>query len=792
MFIALAALAVVHLVAGRHLAERQLVENTRRGAERMIDEVFAATSRLPPGERKEEFSRALTTLDRDYNVLSVGTLNADSKPVGYAGIESKQFAWDDHPGLADLIECATGTDRTLSTFLPRATPPRVLLVRAVPPAGPDESSPGVAFVELNLSSALAAIRDSTEQLGGTVAFLVMITGFALTIVLWQQVLRPLQRLTMALNGAMSDGGALVLPRGLPNNEIGSLARAFADSLERVAEHESEIRRLALVASRTHSGVVLADAAFNVEWVNEGFVSQTGYTLDEVKGKPLVNLLRGPNTDPVAVAQLRRHMAAGQGCDTEILQYAKDGRELWVLLEVRPAYDAKGEIANFVAIGTDITDRKRTEAALRESRAKLEENVQELKARKADLEEQQARLERLARDLEEAKNAAEAASRTKSEFLATMSHEIRTPMNGVLGVAELLLRTELDERQTDYVNTMRDSGEALLTLLNDILDLSKLEAGKLTLERIPFCISDVLATVTALMELRARDKGLALLIDRDEGIADHVIGDPSRLRQILFNLLGNAIKFTDAGSVSVHVRRSPSIGKPGALRFEVRDTGVGIPESARKHLFERFVQADSSTSRTFGGTGLGLAICRQLTELMDGTIGFESQVGRGTVFHVDLVLDPAEEGEQQADDSAGPEGDTQRSLDILVAEDHPVNQRLLLAVLGTLGHRVTLATTGIEAVRSARAGAYDLILMDVQMPEMDGVMATKIIRSLEGPVSRIPIVALTAHAMEGRREAYLAAGMTDYVSKPIKMSELARVLQSVADGEGSGEAMAATA
>ncbi|MCA8930787.1 MAG: hypothetical protein KDC18_22250, partial [Alphaproteobacteria bacterium] len=171
--------------------------------------------------------------------------------------------------------------------------------------------------------------------------------------------------------------------------------------------------------------------------------------------------------------------------------------------------------------------------------------------------------------------------------------------------------------------------------------------------------------------------------------------------ILFNLLGNAIKFTDAGSVSVHVRRSPSIDKPGALRFEVRDTGVGIPESARKHLFERFVQADSSTSRTFGGTGLGLAICRQLTELMDGTIGFESQVGRGTVFHVDLVLDPAEEGEQQADDSAGPEGDAQRSLDILVAEDHPVNQRLLLAVLGTLGHRVTLATTGIEAVRSAR-------------------------------------------------------------------------------------------
>ena len=481
----------------------------------------------------------------------------------------------------------------------------------------------------------------------------------------------------------------------------------------------------------------------------------------------------------------------------------DGSEGHIAVRYFVAKDRFGKTIKTYGVNQDITERKRAEQEILEANRQLKVAM--------------------ARASEMAK-AAEAASAAKSEFLANMSHEIRTPMNGVLGMAELLLGTGLTEEQRRYAEVVKTSGESLLAVLNDILDISKIEAGKVAIERVGFDLTAVAGEVGALLEPRAREKGIGFGCVVEEGTPTWLLGDPTRVRQVLTNLVGNAIKFTERGGVDVRIGSGErGEGEGQVLRFSVRDTGIGISEEKRNLLFKKFTQVDASTTRQFGGTGLGLAISKQLVELMGGKIGVESREGEGSTFWFELPFaaaagrPPERSSRPQAAAEVGLGG-----LKVLLVEDNDVNQEVALGMLEQMGVGVGVAHNGREAVEAVAREAYDLVLMDVQMPEMDGYEATRVIREREGngrggegmmehggkgkaersvqfsPPARLPIVAMTAHAMAGDREKCLAAGMDDYMAKPLRVEELramvgkwvrARVAgasEGAGSGAGSGE------
>jgi len=671
---------------------------------------------------------------------------------------------------------------------------------------------------------------------------------------------------------------------------GDLLRAVDEAYTQAAAESRRAEKLAIVASRTDNAVIITDIHGKIEWVNDGFTRISGYALEEVVGKKPGVFLQGPETDPLMVQFMRDQLSRGEGFRTEIINYAKDGRQYWLGIEVQPIYDADGVLRNFMAIESDITDRKRVEV-----------------------------------ELHQAKEQAEAASKSKSEFLANMSHEIRTPLNGVIGMTELLLAHDLTPHQRRYVQIAKSSADALLVVINQILDFSKIEAGKLELETIDFDLRTLVEEVCEMLAHRAASKGLELAYRLDDSVPTALRGDPARLRQILINLVNNAVKFTDRGDIIVHVTRQEAPADRVMLRLAVSDTGVGIPADRRERLFKAFSQIDASTTRKYGGTGLGLAICKQLAEMMGGQIGVESAEGRGSTFWFTATLATRAETTRRpaphelkgmralaVDDNAASrailcehlagwglrcaeaadaeqalarlrnaaaqqqplqiavldmglpgssglelaraiKGDSalrstelvlltslQNPVDpqqaqaaglcdsitkplrqsqlfdaimraaaasmgqtdvpsaanvcdrsaieatipalVLLAEDNEINQVVASEILTRAGFRCDIVGDGRCAVEAVERRQYDVVLMDCQMPEMDGFQAAAAIRKLErqrgssgGTIPRLPIVALTANALKGDRERCLGAGMDEYLCKPLDPRQLISTL-----------------
>ncbi|MFZ4857000.1 MAG: ATP-binding protein [Desulfuromonadaceae bacterium] len=606
-----------------------------------------------------------------------------------------------------------------------------------------------------------------------------------------------------------------------SDELGLLAASFNILMSDMQRREQE-RDLAIEASRaaedrnelllqsTDQGIYGTDAHGCFTYVNRAGLAMLGYGSEELVGKDSHRLIHHKHGDgsayPVGECPISRANAAGTSCcvGNERL-WRSDGSSFVAEMSLYPVFD-NGVYRGSVVTFSDITEKKKNQE-----------------------------------DIISARDKAEAATVAKSQFLATMSHEIRTPMNGVIGLTGLLLETELTDEQRGYAEIISRSGENLLSLINDILDFSKIEAGRLDLEITNFCLRSTIEDAAELLSLRAHDAGLELICHVDASVPEYLKGDPGRLRQIITNLAGNAIKFTHEGQVVIRAAlvtspppNLPPLDPPGSegegensltrrgrvgegedfcvIRFSVHDTGIGIPQSRLAAIFEPFTQVDGSTTRKYGGTGLGLAICKQLTELMGGEIGIESEVGKGSTFwftarferqvgagmhqpvsrpHTDI------KGTQipAVDDNAGNvtqapvvssalitrhtvEEIAGHGLRILLAEDNSINQKVAQSILGRLGYRADVAANGLEAVRALELIDYDIVLMDCMMPEMDGFAATAVIRDPGSHVRNhsVPIIAMTANAMQGDQEKCLEAGMDDYLAKPVKKDELAAILE----------------
>lgn len=488
-------------------------------------------------------------------------------------------------------------------------------------------------------------------------------------------------------------------------------------------------------------LMTTDPAGIITDVNKQMEALTGSTRDELIGAPFKDCFTDPGR---AEAGIKRVLSEKSVTDYELTARARDGKQTVVSYNATTFYDRNRTLQGVFAAARDVTERKRFE-----------------------------------RELQQAKAAAESASRTKSDFLASMSHEIRTPMNAIMGIADLLAKTTLSPEQDKYVQIFRRSGDNLLNLINDILDLSKVEASQLDLERTGFSLSDHLEKVIEMVLPRAHEKGLTLEYAISPAVSNDLVGDPTRLRQVLLNLLGNAIKFTETGKVSLKVEPDQDRAVPTALRFTVTDTGIGIAADKLARVFERFTQADSSTTRRFGGSGLGLTISKRLVELMGGRIWVTSEVGRGSAFCFAVPFEIWAAANRPVSAPIGADDHSPlRPLRILMAEDSPDNTTIALAYLEDTPYQVDVAETGAIACEMFKAGHYDLVLMDRQMPVMDGLTATRTLRAWEKTNGRLPtpIIALTASALKGDRETCLAAGCTAYLTKPIKQDVLLQAIR----------------
>jgi PAS domain S-box-containing protein len=510
--------------------------------------------------------------------------------------------------------------------------------------------------------------------------------------------------------------------------------------------QQRLRLLAHTLESVDESVVICGPDDRIVFVNHAFERTYGYEERELVGNP-ISFVRSPLTPQEVGAEILPATLAG-GWRGELWNRRKDGTDFLVMLTTAAVTDDAGKLEATVGVVRDITEARRFEA-----------------------------------ELKRAKEEAERANRAKSEFLATISHEIRTPMNGVIGMTSLLLDTNLDEPQRDYADTVRKSAESLLTIINDILDFSRIEAGKMAIDATPFDLGTVIADVLGILAPRAGAAGLNLSIEYPEPLPKRFVGDAGRVRQVLMNLVSNALKFTQRGEVKVLVECSGLDAHLAEMKVSVRDTGVGIPDDKLDLVFEKFSQVDSSNTRRYGGTGLGLAIAKELVDLMHGTIGVRSRVGQGSTFwfSLPLRLDLAEERPRTIPAPALIPRSAREGIRVLLAEDNVVNQKVAAGMLQRLGFGADVAANGREAVEKCSRREYDLIFMDCHMPEMDGYDAAGEVRRREGDARRTTIIALTADAREGTRERCMRAGMDDYIVKPVRLEDLRQALEKWAPG-----------
>ncbi len=564
-----------------------------------------------------------------------------------------------------------------------------------------------------------------------------------------------------------------------DDELGRLGQTLNRLFDSLEMQESEQYKVGLVAEKTDQGVIICDQAGRIEWVNASYTHLTGYSLAECYGRKPSELLQGPLTDKDTLRTMRDALQRGKAFHVEVLNYRKSGETYWVALEVQPVHDIDGEIVNYVGLCTDITRVKLQQQ-------KYDELMRSLLDTRSQIEEQTMVLQLRNDELNEARKKAVQAMRYKSDFLANMSHEIRTPMTSILGYSSILLEGLRDDPNlSGAAQTIQRNGEYLLELINDILDLSKIEAGALRVEALACSPTQIVGDVVNLMQVRADSKQLALRVQYEGSLPEQFQTDPTRLRQILVNLMGNAIKFTEQGEVRLVVRGVP--GETSYLNFEVHDTGIGMTGEQLGKLFQPFTQADGSTTRKFGGTGLGLSISKRLSELLGGTLTVCSAPGKGSVFTLSIkssVSDPTAWQTPSAPPAvieqpvrknlpADATRETKLPYRILLAEDGPDNQRLINYFLTRAGATVTLADNGWIALNVVREGIargelFDCVLMDVQMPVMDGYQATMELRRERYTG---PIIALTANAMTHDRQLCLDAGCDDYATKPIDRVKL---------------------
>jgi signal transduction histidine kinase/CheY-like chemotaxis protein len=526
--------------------------------------------------------------------------------------------------------------------------------------------------------------------------------------------------------------------------------------------ESERLLSSIIDFLPDATVVIDKEGRVISW-NQSMEKMTGVKAEQILGKgdyeyaipfygkrrpTLINAVHGSHqnleTKYKAIKKLEDHTLAAEA----YIQNLR-GNETYLLGSASALYDSDGNYWGAIESIRDITERKHAEE-----------------------------------DLERAKERAESATLAKTEFLANMSHEIRTPMNAIIGMTGLLLDENLTQNQKQDVEIIRRSGDTLLTIINNILDLTKIEAGMMELERQSFNLRDCLEVSLDMVAIDAKKKGLVTEYAIEDNVPTMILGDPTRVSQILINLLNNAVKFTEKGGIMITVSGKMEYSGNCKIHFAVNDTGIGIPEDKMMHLFESFRQVDASTARRYGGTGLGLAISKRLAEMMSGEIWVESVSGKGSTFHFTIVAEPTSFDAIEIDHPASTvemQEDLDKSLSILLAEDNLINQIVTQKMLSKLGYRSDVAANGFEVLQALERQHYDVVLMDVQMPEMDGLEATRLIRERWRDSKRPAIIAMTASALKGDREECLAAGMDDYISKPVKIEMLRTALEACSKG-----------
>ena len=543
--------------------------------------------------------------------------------------------------------------------------------------------------------------------------------------------------------------------------------AMAD-ITRQMQAAAQIRKLSMAVDQSPASIMITDLAANIEYANPSFLRSTGYEREEVIGEN-PRLLKSGKTPLETYGAMWDALTSGRPWQGEFVNRRKDGSEYVELAIITPLRDPDGKVTHYVAVQDDITEKKRLAAEL----DALHQNLEALVVQRTA-------------ELAEARDAAETANRAKSAFLANMSHEIRTPMNGILGMAHLMRRGGVTPQQADRLDKIDTAAQHLLGIINNVLDISKIEAGRFKLDEVPLALDEIVRDVVDLLAERARAGNIELLT-QIEAVAPNLLGDPTRLQQALLNFATNAVKFTQAGRVTLRIRKQEETADTALLRFEVEDTGIGITPEAIARLFIAFEQADNSTTRKYGGTGLGLAITRRLAHLMGGEAGVESTPGVGSTFWFTARLKKHERREtvrQPPAASVDAEAEIKQHYParrILVVDDEPVNREVARMLLEDINLVVDTAEDGDEALALVQQHSYAAIFMDMQMPRLNGLAATRQIRELPG-YAQTPIIAMTANAFAEDKARCFEAGMSDFLVKPFDpetlFATLLRTLQRV--------------